>query len=172
MARVANNVTPKKNPSEEKLRATPFQSVAELEAEAKAIRLSVWRKFNQAQVIHELLTKSENAFIVEEWKEGLVAFYGNDSKDQIFRIYSEGKGLKLKLNKEFTQTLGEHEMNFVEGVVRAGIEGFGSLYLRAKSLVAEQSSVFDVSSSDGAGLAKPQTKGKRRDQKSDIASSS
>jgi hypothetical protein len=144
MPRAVDNLTPKKNVTEERLRATPFENVRELEAEGKAIRLAVWRKFSEAQVIHELLTKPENTFIIDEWKAGLVAFYGTDSKERIFKIFSEGKGLKLELNKEFTQTLGEHEIRFVEGVVRAGIEGYGFLYMRAKSLIRDNESSGDA----------------------------
>jgi hypothetical protein len=137
MPRSPNNLRPKKNPSEEKLRATPFSSVAELDAEARSIRLSVWRKFNEAQVIHELLSKPENEFILEEWRNGLDARIDDgDPSTRMFRIYSDGQGLKLELNKSFTATLGDHEARFFEGVVRAGIEGFGSLYMRAKSIIS------------------------------------
>lgn len=137
MPRSPNNLRPKKNPSEEKLRATPFNSVAELDAEARSIRLSVWRKFNEAQVIHELLSKPENEFILDEWRKGLDArLDAGDPSTRMFRIFSDGQGLKLELNKNFTSTLGEHEARFFEGVVRAGIEGFGSLYMRAKSIIS------------------------------------
>jgi hypothetical protein len=137
MPKASDNTTPKKNTTEERLRATPFDNVSELDAEAKAIRLSVWRQFTQAQVINELLTKPENSFIVEEWKAGLIAFYGAHARERIFKIFSEGRGLKLELNKEYTQSLGDQEVRLIEGVIRASIEGYGSLYLRAKSLLGE-----------------------------------
>ena len=142
MSRSPNHKAPKKNPTEEKLRATPFEHVSDLDMEARAIRLAVWRKFTEARVINELLTKPEHSFVIEEWKAGLVAFYGVDSKEKIFKIFSEGRGLKLELNKEFTKSLGDHEIKFVEGVVRAGIEGYGALYMRAKALIKE----FDYTS--------------------------
>jgi len=135
MPKAPDNMTPKKNPTEERLRATPFESVSELAAEAKAIRLTIWRRFAGAQVINELLTKPENAFIIDEWKAGLVAVYGPGSKERLFKIYSEGRGLKLELNKEFTQSLGDQEIRFLEGLVRAGIEGYGVLYMRSKNLI-------------------------------------
>lgn len=145
MPRSPNNLRPKVNVSEEKLRATPFSSVAELDAEAKAIRLSVWRSFTEAQVIHELLTKPENAFVHEEWRRGLQAtFDSRDAATRMYRIFSEGKGLTLEINKEFTMALGEQEVKFFEGVVRAGIEGFGALYLRSKGLITQ----FERSSGD------------------------
>lgn len=135
MPKASDNTTPKKNTTEERLRATPFENVSELDAEANAIRKSVWRQFTRAQVINELLTKSENAFIVEEWKAGLIAIHGTANRERIFKIYSEGRGLKLELNKEYTQTLGEQEVRLIEGVIRASIEGYGFLYMRAKNLI-------------------------------------
>lgn len=137
MPKPSDNTTPKKNATEERLRATPFENVAELDSEAHAIRLSVWRQFTQAQVINELLTKAENAFIVEEWRAGLIAFFGVHPRERIFKIFSEGRGLKLELNKDYTQSLGDQEVRLIEGVIRASIEGYGALYLRAKSLLGE-----------------------------------
>jgi hypothetical protein len=160
MPRSPNNLRPKKNPSEEKLRATPFNTVAELEAEAKAIRLTVWRKFSEAQVIHELLSKPENSFVLEEWHRGLQAqFDGADATTPMFRIFSDGKGLTLELNKEFTMTLGEQEVKFFEGVVRAGIEGFGALYMRSRCLISP--SEHNVSDSVRGGSAKSLAKDKK-----------
>lgn len=137
MGRAANHTKPKKNPTEERLRATPFETVAELDDEQNAIRLSVLRKFSAAQVINELLTKKENDFIVDEWRAGLVAFYGTGPKERIYKIFSEGRGLKLELNKEYTKTLGDQEIKFVECALRAGIEGYGSLYMNSKSLMID-----------------------------------
>lgn len=162
MPRVQNNLKPKKNPSEEKLRATPFSSVAELDTEAKAIRLSVWRKFHEAQIIHELLSKPEYRFVQDEWREGLTAVLDEgDPTTQMYRIYSVGKGIQVKLNKSFTATLGEQEVKFFEGVLRAGIDSFGTLYMRGKGLIpAERGSV------DPTGVQSPlPTQPKKRSQK-------
>lgn len=135
MSRAADNKTPKKNRTEERLRATPFDTVEEMDKEADAIRLAVWRRFTEGQIIDELLSKPESKFLTEEWKAGLVCFFGQDSKNSIYKIFSEGRGLKLQLNPEFTKSLADHEIAFLEGVVRAGIEGYGALYMRAKSLI-------------------------------------
>ena len=157
MTRTPNNLQPRKNPSEERLRATPFKSVADLEAEAEAIRLNVWRRFNEARVIRELLTKQEYKFMLEEWQEGLAASFDDAGAVKMFRIFSDGAGLKLHLNKEFTSTLGEQEVRFFEGVVRAGIEGFGALYMRGKGILAADAGTLDRG---GSGPRKPQGKKK------------
>ncbi|HXH74052.1 MAG TPA: hypothetical protein VNJ08_03760 [Bacteriovoracaceae bacterium] len=143
MPRLSNNKAAKKNSTEERLRATPFDSVEELDTETASIRLAVWRRVTEGKIIDELLSKPESKYLLDEWKAGLLCFFGNDSKNSIYRIYSEGQGLKLQLNKEFAKSLAEHEVTFLEGVVRAGIEGYGALYMRSKSII--QSS--DVQSS-------------------------
>lgn len=135
MPKLSNNKTPKKNGTEERLRATPFDSVEELDSETASIRLAVWRRITEGKIIDELLSKPESKYLIDEWKAGLLCFFGNDSKNSIYKIYSEGQGLKLQLNKEFAKSLADHEVTFLEGVVRAGIEGYGALYLRSKSII-------------------------------------
>lgn len=135
MPKISNNKAPKRNGTEERLRATPFQSVEDLDNETASIRLAVWRRITEGKIIDELLSKPDCKYLLDEWKAGLLCFFGNDSKNSIYRIYSDGQGLRLQLNKEFTKSLADHEINFLEGVVRAGIEGYGALYLRSKSII-------------------------------------
>lgn len=136
MPKAPSNKTPKKNSTEEKLRATPFSEVTELDTEENAIRMSVWKRFTEAKVVEELLTKPEFSYVTDELKAGLAcSILGNTSKDQIYKIFSEGKGLKLEVNKKFADSMGEHQVKFFQGVVQAGIEGYGSLYLQVKGLI-------------------------------------
>lgn len=135
MPKLSNNKTPKKNGTEERLRATPFDSVEELDSETASIRLAMWRRVTEGKILDELLSKPESKYLLDEWRAGLLCFFGNDSKNSIYKIYSEGQGLKLQLNKEFAKSLAEHEVTFLEGVVRAGIEGYGALYLKSKSII-------------------------------------
>lgn len=140
MPKKVDNKSPKKNGTEERLRATPFQSVEELDGETSNIRLAVWRRITEGKIIDELLSKPESKYLLDEWKAGLLCFFGNDSKNSIYKIYSEGQGLKLQLNKDFTKSLSDQEVTFLEGVVRAGIEGYGALYLRSKSMIPNMES--------------------------------
>jgi hypothetical protein len=47
--------------------------------------------------------------------------------------------MKLEVNKKFADSLGEHQVRFFQGVVQAGIEGYGSLYMQVKGLLARPS---------------------------------
>lgn len=149
MPKAVNNKAPKKNSTEERLRATPFNTVEDLNRETENIRLTVWRRFTEAQIIDELLTKSESRFLVEEWKSGLICLFGLEGKNTVYKISSDGHGLKLQLNLEFTKSLAEHEIKFLEGVVKAGIEGYGALYMRTKSLIQNPDIQNALSTLDG-----------------------
>ncbi len=139
MPKPPNNVTPKKNSTEERLRATPFGGVELLDSEEDSIRLSVWRRFTESKVIEELLTKPEFKHVTEELKAGLSCSMQGGAKDHIYKIFSEGKGMKLEVNKKFAESLGEHQVRFFQGVVQAGIEGYGALYMQMKGLLTRPS---------------------------------
>ena len=139
MPKPPNNRKPKRNSTEEKLRATPFAGVDALDSEEKAIRHSVWRRFTESKVAEELLTKPEFTHVLEELKAGLSCSMNGGTKDAIYKISSEGRGIKLEVNKKFADSLGEHQVRFFQGVVQAGIEGYGSLYMQVKGLLARPS---------------------------------
>jgi hypothetical protein len=135
MPKAPNNRAPRKNATEERLRATPFDGVDNLDAEENAIRLDVWRRLTEAKVVEELLTKPEFSHVVEELKAGLSCSLHGTGKDQMYKISSEGRGLKLEVNKKFADSLGDHQVRFFQGVVQAGIEGYGALYMQVKGLL-------------------------------------
>ncbi|MER2513205.1 MAG: hypothetical protein ABTQ25_12460 [Nitrosomonas ureae] len=136
MPRAPSKTTPKRNATEERLRATPFDGVDELSAEEKAIRLDVWRRFTESKVVEELLTKPEFKHVVDELHAGLSCSLHGNTKNGIYKIFSEGKGMKLEVNERFAESLGEHQIPFFQGVVQAGIEGWGTIYMQVKGLVS------------------------------------
>lgn len=136
MARSSDNRTPKKNRSEERLRATPFESVDALVAEEEAIRLAVWRRFQESKVIEEILTKTEFSHVLNELQAGLECALNNNPEDNIYKIYStNGRGLRLEVNEKFAESLGDHQATFFQGVVQAGIEGWGAIHMQVKGLL-------------------------------------
>ena len=136
MPKSPDNMKPKKNTTEERLRATPFAGVDVLDSEENAIRMSVWRRFTEAKVVEELLSKPDFKHVVDELKAGLSCSLHGSAKEQIYKISSEGKGMKLEVNKKFAESLGEHQVKFFQGVVQAGIEGYGAIYMQIKGLIS------------------------------------
>lgn len=140
MPKLKNHRTPKKNAQDEILRGTPFGSTDEREQELNGIRLDVWRQLARAQVLDELLTKKEFAFLREEWEAGLVCVFGGREAQEIYRIFSLGRGLRLELKQETVESLGEDRAEFLSAVVRSGVEGYGSLFLKMKGMLGSGSS--------------------------------
>ncbi len=134
MPRPINNRLPKKNSTEEKLRATPFSQIDSLLAEEKLIRQSVWRRLTEAKIIEELLTKPEFNHIANELKAGLSCYYKTENSDQLYKISSDGQGLKLEINEELSDSLGSHHAETLKNLIQAGIEGYGGIYMHLKGL--------------------------------------
>jgi hypothetical protein len=139
MPKAPNNVVPKKNSTEEKLRATPFSAVDALDLEENAIRLSVWRRFTESKVFEELLTKPEFRHILEELKAGLSCSMNSNLDKDLFRIYSDGRGLRLEVNDKMAASMGEHQRHIFHGLIQTGIEGYGALHMQAKGVVTKPS---------------------------------
>lgn len=154
MPKVQNNRVRKKNSTDEKLRASPFSEVSQLDDEEKAIRLLVWKRFTEAKIVDELLTKPEFSHVTEELKAGLSCVYKGNAKDQIYKIFSEGQGLKLELNKTFAESMGTDEIKFFQGAVQAGIEGFGAIYFQVKGLLSKPVSTAYSENSANAKIGK------------------
>lgn len=136
MPRSRDNTRQLKNRTEERLRATPFDEVSQLEAEEQQIRLSTWQRLTEAKVFAEMLTKGEFALVKEELKAGLSCkLDGASEKERIFHIYSKGTGIQLDLNESYVQSLGDNQIPLLQGTIQAGIAGWGSLFWQAKGLL-------------------------------------
>lgn len=144
MPKALNNTKPRKNTTEESLRATPFTEISRLDEEEAAIRLATWQRLTEAKIFAELLTKPEFKHIKDELQEGLTCGLGGSAaKDRIYRIFSEGLGIQLELNDKFVKSLGKSQVSFFQGAVQAGIAGWGSLYWQAKGLLPRDNAEKD-----------------------------
>lgn len=140
MPRSRDNTKQLKNRTEERLRATPFDEVSQLEAEEHQIRLSTWQRLTEAKVFAEIMTKREFALVKEELKAGLSCnVQGSEEKERIFHIYSKGTGIQLDLNESYVQSLGDKQIPLLQGTIQAGIAGWGSLFWQAKGLLPRPS---------------------------------
>lgn len=137
MPKSPDNKRPKKNTTEERLRATPFEEIGDLDSEEQAVRLAAWRQYTDSKVKDELRTKPEFSHINEELEAGLECdAVSGKTIDRIYKISSKRRGLRLELNKKFAESLGEHQVPFYQSAIQAGIEGFGSLSMQVKGLIS------------------------------------
>jgi hypothetical protein len=141
MPKAPDNIKPRKNATEERLRATPFDEITKLDAEENSLRLSTWQRMTEVRIFSELLTKPEFQHVRDELRAGLTCGMGGSAqKDRIYKIFSEGLGMKLELNEKFLKSLGDQKIALLQGAVQAGIAGWGSLYWQAKGLLPRGSS--------------------------------
>lgn len=147
MVKPKDHRKPKRNPREESLRGTPFTDPGERDRALREIRLDVWREWAAAQVVEELRTKKEFDFMQQEWEAGLVCVFGGKESQEIYRIFSPGRGLRLELKQQTVESLGEGKADFLSAVVRSGIEGYGSLFLKMKRMIGSESGSSELVSS-------------------------
>jgi hypothetical protein len=133
MPQEPNHREPKKNRTYEKLRASPFKSADELALEEEKIRLETWRRLTEARIFDELLTKPENDFVKRIWKAGVRTRFGGTGED-ICHVFADEDGVKMTVNKAVYDSLPSHEVQFIEGVLRATLEGFEASHMRVRGL--------------------------------------
>jgi len=118
-----------------KLSNLPFKSAKSLKDAQDQIRLQVWRRLEEAKIIHELLKLEEYSFWHEEFAKGLICGYSEDQDTSLVRVYSDGQGIKISINKSLAATapLGETVLN---QLIKAMSESFSTTYYRAKGLIS------------------------------------
>lgn len=125
----------KPNVTAMKLSSLPFKSAKSLKDAQDQLRLQVWKRLEEAKIIHELLQLEEYKFWHEEFAKGLVCGYADDFEMSLVRVYSEGQGIRIDINKSLAAItpLGETVLN---QLIKAMSESFATTYYRAKGLIS------------------------------------
>ena len=124
-----------------KMSGLPFKSAKELKEAQEDVRRSVWRRLEEAKVINEMIKREEFGFWTEEFREGLVCCYG-EKKDNLVRVYSEGKGIKININKELADAAPSSEA-LLGVLVKSMSESFANTYYKAKGILPASEMVPD-----------------------------
>lgn len=117
----------------QKMAGLPFATAKELKEEEHNVRLSVWRRLEEAKVIHEMTERPEYGFWKDEFREGLVCCYG-EKNDNLVRVYSEGKGIKININKGLADAAPSSEA-LLGVLVKSMSESFANTYYKAKGIL-------------------------------------
>src|SRR5687768_6269964 len=88
-----------KNVTHEKLAGLPFKSAKAWKEAQDAVLMQVWRRMEEAKVIHEMIDRPEYEFWHKEFKEGLVCEYGEKGDTNLVRVNSDGNGIKITINR-------------------------------------------------------------------------
>ncbi len=124
-----------KNVTHEKLAGLPFSSAKAWKEAQDAVLMQVWRRMEEAKIIHQLLQRPEYKFWSDEFKEGLVCGYGEKGDANLVRVYSEGNGVMIAINRSLADAAPSAEA-VLGSLVRAMSESFAMTYYKAKGILA------------------------------------
>ncbi|RPJ79453.1 MAG: hypothetical protein EHM20_01370 [Alphaproteobacteria bacterium] len=139
--KIPNSDTKKENVTIKKLEDLPFKTAKHLKEAQDQIRMQVWRRLEEAKVINEMLKLDTYSFWHDEFSNGLVCGYADEQDMSLVKVYSEGKGIKININRSLAATapLGETVLN---QLIKAMSESFATTYYRAKGLLPNQENLL------------------------------
>ena len=134
------NAGDKQNVTVMKLSDVPFKTAKSLKDAQDQIRLQVWRRLEEAKVINEMLNLETYKFWHDEFSNGLLCSYVEEHDSSLVKVYSEGHGIKISINKSLAVTapLGE---TVLSQLVKAMSESFATTYYRAKGIIPISDSI-------------------------------
>lgn len=139
-----------KNVTHEKLAGLPFSSAKAWKEAQDGVRMQVWRRMEEAKVIHEMLARPEYDFWLGEFKEGLVCGYGEKGDTNLVRVYSDGNGVKIAINRSLADAAPSAEAVLGE-LVRAMSESFANTYYKAKGILSASEAQSEEAKQKNAG---------------------
>lgn len=114
-----------------KIQSSPFKTATELKKASESLRLEVWKRMENALIIAEHFNSERYAKVRKELETGITCNFGN-SPGELVKVYSEGVGIKVSLNKELFSEL--QDPHHAEAVIRAVSDTFSKSYLEIKGL--------------------------------------
>lgn len=122
------------NKTRSKLENTPFKSAAEMNDASKEIQIQVWRRLEYARLFQQMTENENYEFVKEELKQGLTCNYGNNVEGDLVRVFSEGTGIKISINKDLVKEIDKSE-GFVEALIRSTADSFSKSYYQIKGML-------------------------------------
>src|ERR1700738_4342047 len=109
MVQIGESVESKgKNVTLEKLAGLPFKTATELKNAQEEVQLAIWKRLEEAKAIDALTKRPEYKFWRDEFESGLVCAYG-EKNENLVRVYSNGPGIKVNINKELASSIPSSE---------------------------------------------------------------
>ena len=136
------------NVTNEKLAGLPFSSARAWKEAQDAVQMQVWRRMEEARVINEMLKRPEYKFWTEEFKEGLVCGYGEKGDANLVRVYSDGHGVKIAINRTMADAAPSAEA-VLGSLVKAMSESFATTYYKAKGILSASEALSEEAKHKG-----------------------
>ena len=122
------------NKTRSKLENTPFKSAAEMNEASQDIQMQVWRRLEYSRLFQKMTDNENYEFVKEELKHGLTCNYGNEVDGDLVRVFSEGVGIKISINKDLVKEIDKSE-GFVEALIRSTADSFSKSYYQIKGML-------------------------------------
>ncbi|MGE3341742.1 MAG: hypothetical protein AB7J46_07700 [Candidatus Altimarinota bacterium] len=129
------------NKTRSKLENTPFKSAAEMNEKSEEIQMEVWRRLEYARLFQKMTENENYEFVRQELQQGLTCGYGEDSDGYLVRVFSEGIGVKISINKDLVKDTEKSE-GFVEALIRSTADSFSKSYYQIKGMLPVEAAEF------------------------------
>lgn len=140
--------TAAKNVTHEKLSGLPFATAKAWKEAQDAIQMQVWRRMEEARMINEMLERPEYKFWTQEFKDGLVCGYGEKGDANLVRVYSDGNGVKIAINRSIADAAPSAEA-VLGSLVKAMSESFATTYYKAKGILSASEALSEEAKHKG-----------------------
>lgn len=118
----------------QRLDRLPFSRASEQKKASDKIRYKLWERLECARIFRELLDKPEFQFLREEFSAGVVVGY-QGQPDYLARIYSDGIGIKVDMNKDLLEELPTSSHAMLEVFIRSMSESFSKSYYQMNGIL-------------------------------------
>ena len=122
------------NVTNEKLSYLPFKTAKALKESQDQLRLQVWRKLEEAKILHEMLSLEEYQFWHKEFSQGLVCEFAESNDSSLVKVFSRGEGITITINKGLAVTTPLTD-TVLGNLIKAMSESFAKTYYTAKGLM-------------------------------------
>lgn len=139
-----------KNVTHEKLAGLPFDSAKTWKEAQDAVLMQVWRRMEEARVIHDMIKRPEYSFWLSEFREGLVCSYGEKGDSNLVRVFSEGNGVKIAINRSLADAAPSAEA-VLGSLVKSMSESFATTYYKAKGILSASEALSEESKLKSSG---------------------
>ncbi|MFZ3229988.1 MAG: hypothetical protein WA160_07275 [Pseudobdellovibrio sp.] len=129
------------NKTRSKLENTPFKSAAEMNEKSEEIQMEVWRRLEYARLFQKMTENENYEFVRQELQQGLTCGYGEDTDGYLVRVFSEGIGVKISINKDLVKDTEKSE-GFVEALIRSTADSFSKSYYQIKGMLPVEAAEF------------------------------
>jgi hypothetical protein len=129
------------NKTRSKLENTPFKSAAEMNEKSEEIQMEVWRRLEYARLFQKMTENENYEFVRQELQQGLTCGYGENDGGYLVRVFSEGVGVKISINKDLVKDTEKSE-GFVEALIRSTADSFSKSYYQIKGMLPVESAEF------------------------------